>query len=148
MEELFRRAQAQSERSGNSLIANLLDFRPDLQMSVSTAVALSARFPYVTPPANIKRSDKIEPASSFYNDITVLELLDGAYFDNSGGSVAIDLLDDLERYLRRRRPSSPRYEEFKEFTEFTEDIRFHLVRFTDRPTQRQAAARMTSTSSC
>ena len=140
LEELFRRAQAQSERSGNSLIANLLDFRPDLQMSVSTAVALSARFPYVTPPANIKRSDKIEPASSFYNDITVLELLDGAYFDNSGGSVAIDLLDDLERYLRRRRPTSPRYDEFKEFTEFTEDIRFHLVRFTDRPSQRQVAA--------
>ena len=136
-EELSRRAQAQEDRTGNSLIANILDFRPDLQMSVSTAVALSARFPYVTPPANIKRSGKIEPAPGFYNDITVLELLDGAYFDNSGAWAAIDLLDDLERYLRPRRSSRPQYEGFKEFSQ---DIRLHLLRFTDRPAQRQAAA--------
>ena len=53
----------------NSVIANILDFRPDLQMAISTAVALSARFPYVTPPANIKRSDKIEPPTGLYSDI-------------------------------------------------------------------------------
>jgi hypothetical protein len=137
LEELLRRAQAQSERTRSSLIANILDFRPDLQLTISTAVALSARFPYVTPPANIKRHPKIEPASTFYSDIKVLELLDGAYFDNSGGWVAVDLLDDLERYLRPRKWNAAAYEAFKPFAD---DIRFHLVRFTDRPAQRRAAA--------
>lgn len=137
LEELLRRANAQSERTGSSVIANILDFRPDLQMAMSTAVALSARFPYVTPPANIKRSPKIERPSGFYNGIDVLELLDGAYFDNSGGSVAIDLLEDLERYLRPRRWDGTEYDAFKEFAA---DLRFHLVRFTDRPSQRKAAA--------
>jgi hypothetical protein len=137
LEELLRRAQAQSERSRNSVIGNILDFRPDLQMTISTAVALSARFPYVTPPANIKRHPKIEPSSVFYSDIKVLELLDGAYFDNSGAWVAIDLLDDLERFMRPRKWNSASFEAFKEFAD---DIRFHLVRFTDRPAQRKGEA--------
>jgi hypothetical protein len=137
LEELLRRANAQSERTGSSVIANILDFRPDLQMAMSTAVALSARFPYVTPPANIKRSRKIEQPSGVYDGIDVLELLDGAYFDNSGGSVAIDLLEDLERYLRPQRWDGSEYDGFKEFAA---DIRFHLVRFTDRPAQRKFTA--------
>jgi hypothetical protein len=135
--ELLRSAQAQSERTRSSVIANLLDFRPDLQMATSTAVALSARFPYVTPPANIKKSEKVEAPAGFYAGIKVLEMMDGAYFDNSGGWVAIDLLDDLERYLRPRRWDSAGFEQFKEFAD---DIRFHLMRFTDRPAQRQGAA--------
>jgi hypothetical protein len=137
LEELLRRAQAQSERSRSSLIANILDFRPDLQITMSTAVALSARFPYVTPPANIKRHPKIDPSSVFYSDIKVLELLDGAYFDNSGAWVAIDLLDDLERYMRPRTWNAANFEAFKEFAD---DVRFHLVRFTDRPAQRKGEA--------
>jgi hypothetical protein len=136
LEELLRRAQAQTERRRGSVIANILDFRPDLQMAVSTAVGLSARFPYVAPPANIKRSKRIEIRQGFYNNIEVLELLDGAFFDNSGGSVAIDLLDDLERYLEPRAWDGSGLEAFKEFAS---DIRFHLVRFTDRPSQRKGA---------
>jgi hypothetical protein len=133
-QELLERAKAQAERTGSSVIANILDFRPDLQMAISTAVALSARFPYVTPPANIKRHDKIEPPLGFYTNIKVLELLDGAYFDNSGGWVAIDLLDDLERYLWPRKWEATGFEGFKEFAD---DIRLHLIRFTDRPAQRK-----------
>ena len=72
----------------------------------------------------------------------MLELLDGAYFDNSGGWVAIDLLDDLERYLSppswARRRKGAEYEAFKEVAD---DIRFHLMRFTDRPAQRKGAAK-------
>jgi hypothetical protein len=136
LEELLRRANAQSERTRSSVIANILDFRPDLQMAMSTAVALSARFPYVTPPANIKRNGKIEAPTGFFTGIDVLELLDGAFFDNSGGSVAVDLLDDLERYLRPRRWEGSVYEAYKEFAG---DIRFHLIRFTDRPAQRMGA---------
>jgi hypothetical protein len=62
----------------------------------------------------------------------VLELLDGAYFDNSGGWVAIDILEDLERYLRSQRRD--------DFKEFRDDIKFQLVRFTDRSAQRYGDA--------
>jgi hypothetical protein len=135
--ELERRAQAQRERSRSSVIANILDFRPDLQIQMSTAVGLSARFPFVSPPANIRRHATIEPSPVFYGDIRVLELLDGAYFDNSGAWVAIDLLDDLEGYLRPRKSKKANFEAFKEFAD---DVRFHLVRFTDRPAQRKGEA--------
>jgi hypothetical protein len=132
LEDLLRRMRAQNERNRNSVIANILDFRPDLQLATSTAVALSARFPYVTPPANIKRSKDIEAPKGLFDKIRVLELLDGAYFDNSGGWVAIDILEDLERYLKARRGDG--------YKEFTNDIKFHLVRFTDRPAQRYGDA--------
>ncbi len=130
VKELLRRMQAQDERARDTAIANILDFRPDLQVATSTAVALSARFPYVTPPANIRRSSKIKTPMALYEKIKVLELLDGAYFDNSGGSVAIDILEVLERYLRRR----------EDFKEFRDDIKFQLVRFTDHSAQRYGDA--------
>jgi hypothetical protein len=130
--ELLRRMRAQDERSRDTAIANILDFRPDLQVTTSTAIALSARFPYVTPPANIRRNDRIKTPIALYEKIKVLELLDGAYFDNSGGWVAIDILEDLERYLRSRRR--------EEFKEFKDDIKFQLVRFTDRSAQRYGNA--------
>lgn len=132
VKELLRKMQAQNERSRDTAIANILDFRPDLQIATSTAVGLSARFPYVTPPANLRRNEKVKKPEALFDKLKVLELLDGAYFDNSGGSVAIDILDDLERYLRRRR------EEFKEFSE--EDLKFQVIRFTDRPAQRYGDA--------
>jgi hypothetical protein len=128
IKELLRKMQAQDERTRDTAIANILDFRPDLQVATSTAVALSARFPYVTPPANIRRSNKIKTPTTLFERIKVLELLDGAYFDNSGGWVAIDILEDLERYLRSRRG--------EDFKEFQDDIKFQLVRFTDRSAQR------------
>jgi hypothetical protein len=132
--ELLRGLQAQNERRGSSVIANILDFRPDLQVATSTAIALSARFPYVTPPANIRRSESIEPPRGLFDKIKVLELLDGAYFDNSGGWAAIDILEDMERYLRAERRREA------DFKEFIDDIKFHLVRFTDRPAQRYGTA--------
>jgi hypothetical protein len=143
LRELLRRARAQEEGTGSSVFANILDFRPDLQVNVSTAVALSARFPYITPPANLKRHARIEPPSGFYSDVKVLELLDGAYFDNSGGIVAIDLLDRLEQYVQppawalKKKAKAAEYEPFKEFAD---GVRFHLMRFTDRSAQRKLAA--------
>jgi hypothetical protein len=133
VKELLRRLQAQDERTHDTAIANILDFRPDLQIATSTAVALSARFPYVTPPANIKRNKTVKTTSTVFDKIRVLELLDGAYFDNSGGSVAIDILDDLERFLKWRR----RDEQLKDIKD---DIKFELIRFTDRPAQRYGDA--------
>ena len=70
-----------------------------------------------------------------FTDMGVLSLLDGAYFDNSGGWVAVELLDSLERYLRPRRVVK-----IEAFNEYAEDIRFHLVQFTDRPAQRFGGA--------
>jgi hypothetical protein len=132
--DLLEGLQAQNERSRSSAIANILDFRPDLQVATSTAIALSARFPYVTPPANIRRNDRFDAPRGLFDKVKVLELLDGAFFDNSGGWVAIDILEDLERYVRAegRRGAG--------FKEFTDDIKFHLVRFTDRPAQRYGDA--------
>jgi hypothetical protein len=112
-------ADSKPERS--SLIGNILDFRPDLQLATSTAIALSARFPYVEPPANIRRNEKIM-GLGFYHGIKVLELLDGGYFDNSGAWVAINMLKALEGYQDA-------------LGDLKDDIAFHLVRFTDRPAQ-------------
>jgi hypothetical protein len=128
--ELLRRMQVQDERSRDSAIANILDFRPDLQLATSTAVVLSARFPFVTPPGKIWNNPAVEPPTDLHENVEVLELLDGSLFDNSAGFVAIDIIEDLERYLKRR----------EEFKEFADDIEFHLIRFTDRPAQRQGGA--------
>jgi hypothetical protein len=130
---LLRKLQAQDELTRDTTIADILDFRPDLQVATSTAVALSARFPYVTPPANIKRNDRIKTTSAVFDKIRVLELLDGAYFDNSGGSVAIDIVEDLERLLKWRR-----HDEL--LKDIKDDIKFELIRFTDRPAQRYGDA--------
>jgi hypothetical protein len=123
---LLENAPERSERQKRMPIANILNFRPDLQLATSTAVALSARFPYVTPPANIRRNEKIEKPTELYQNIRVLELLDGGMFENSGGLVAVDIISDLQSTLR--------YPQL--VNDFKDDISFHLVRFTDNPGQR------------
>jgi hypothetical protein len=113
-------------------IANLLDFRPDVQLSTSTAVVLSARFPFVTPPGTIKRNDKISIArGAIFQKIKVLELTDGGFYDNSGSIVARDIIRELSRGLDNDDRLKP----------FKNDIRFHLIRFTDTPARRQALAK-------
>jgi len=94
-------------------------------LATSTAVGLSARFPYVTPPANIERNERIERPVGLYRNIEVLELLDGGIFENSGGLVAIEILDDLKQLWAE---------------EFKDDLDFRIVRFTDRPAQRHGSA--------
>jgi len=112
-------------------IANLLDFRPDIQMNVSTAIGLSARFPFVTPPASIKRNDKISiPKGTIFQRTNVLELTDGGFYDNSGSTVASTLLSNLKRALDRDERLKP----------FKDQIKFHLIRFVDTPARRQAIA--------
>jgi hypothetical protein len=111
--------------------ANLLDFRPDVQINVSTAVGLSARFPFVTPPATIRRNDQIEiPRGTIFQRIKELELTDGSFNDNSGSTAARDIINDLNRGL----DSDERLKPFKN------SIQFHLIRFTDTPARRQALA--------
>jgi len=113
-------------------IANILEFRPDIQLSTSTAIVLSARFPFVTPPGTIKRNNQIALArGGIFQKIKVLELTDGGFYDNSGSSITRDLIRDLNQAL----DNDERLKAFKD------DVQFHLVRFTDTPAKRQALAR-------
>ena len=69
---------------------NIAIDEPDLDLKLSTAAGLSARFPYLTPVGWYQRSDSSK-----------LRLADGGYFDNSGISTALDIgrsLQGLEGY--------------------------------------------------
>jgi hypothetical protein len=64
---------------------------PNLDLNISTAAGLSARFPYVTPVGWYRRS----------SDNERLRLADGGYFDNSGIPTALDIgraLQDIDGY--------------------------------------------------
>ena len=111
-------------------VGNLLDFRPDIQMATSTAVVLSARFPLITPPAAIAENSRIIRPGGLYRKTKVLELTDGAFYDNSGGIVARDIIAELVRRL----------ENDERLKEFKNDIKIELVRFTDTPAKRQGGA--------
>lgn len=56
-------------------------------ISLSTAMSLSARFPYITPSAYIQRPD-----GSYWGSIA-----DGAYFDNSGILTALEIIDIINK---------------------------------------------------
>jgi len=111
-------------------VGNLLDFRPDIQVATSTAVVLSARFPFVTPPAAITENTRIIKSRGLFNTTKVLELTDGAFYDNSGGIVARDIIAELVRRL----------ENDERLKEFKNDIKIELIRFTDTPAKRQGEA--------
>jgi hypothetical protein len=110
-------------------VGNILDFRPDIQLATSTAVVLSARFPFVTPPGAIADSAAIKP-NPLYQKTQVLELTDGAFYDNSGAIVARDIVVELVRMLDRD----------ERFREFKDAVRFELIRFTDTPAKRHSEA--------
>ena len=57
----------------------------------STAISLTARFPFVTPPAKIST-----------NGETWGHLVDGGYVDNMGGNSMLKLYDHLKNYSKRR----------------------------------------------
>ncbi len=110
-------------------VGNILDFRPDIQLTTSTAVVLSARFPFVTPPGAISDSKLIKPYD-LYQKTQVLELTDGAFYDNSGAIVARDIVVELLRILERD----------DRFRDYREAVRFDLIRFTDTPAKRHSEA--------
>ena len=66
----------------------LLDFREeygDVDLLVATAARLSATFPYVSPPARVKRRGVFENA---------VHLVDGGYYDNYGTATLVEWLDE------------------------------------------------------
>lgn len=112
----------------NAGVTNILDFRPDLQLTTSSAVVLSARFPFITPPGVITRNATIEvPDSGIFEKIKALELTDGGFYDNSGAFVAGDIVREMARLL----------EKDADFAVFSKKVRLHVIRFTDTPAKRQ-----------
>jgi len=66
---------------------NIAIDEPNLDLKLSTAAVLSARFPYFTPVGWYQRS----------SDNSKLSLADGGYFDNSGIPTALDIGRNLQR---------------------------------------------------
>lgn len=128
IQNLLNRIQEGGEHTAGSgllRIANILDFRPDLQLPVSTAAILSARFPYVTPPGNIRKNDEVKRPSGLYRGMEVMELTDGGFYDNSGRLVAAEVVARLEKLL-----DDPALVDLKP------DIRVRLIHFTHQPAKR------------
>lgn len=63
-------------------------------IALSTAVGISARFPWVLPPASWRRGD-----------LEQYRFVDGGYFESSGIDTAHDLVNLLEDYITRLRES-------------------------------------------
>jgi hypothetical protein len=66
---------------------NIAIDEPELDLKLSTAAGISARFPYFTPVGWYRRS----------SDNSKLRLVDGGYFDNSGIPTALDIGRSLQR---------------------------------------------------
>lgn len=64
-------------------------------IALSTAVGLSARFPWLTPAGSLT-TDCNEK-----RNLQKTRIVDGGYFDNSGVETAIDVIDRIERELAR-----------------------------------------------
>ncbi|SFU97205.1 hypothetical protein [Bradyrhizobium arachidis] len=75
---------------------NILEYRPNLQLSLLTAAILSARFPYVTPPGVLYADKKIVAADATLRETTGLQLIDGGFWDNSGIATAIEIIKQLQ----------------------------------------------------
>ena len=73
---------------------HLLEFAPDVNLKLSSAVAISARFPYITPTALVAGSVLASPDQMRLGH--AIQVVDGAYWDNSGLRTALDMLSELE----------------------------------------------------
>ena len=71
-------------------------------VSLATAAVLSARVPFITPPAAI--DERACGASGAKSPIRRIRYVDGGYLDNSGASTASDAVDALQRVCRDRQP--------------------------------------------
>jgi hypothetical protein len=80
---------------------NILDYRPDLSMSLSTAVSLSTRVPYLTPAGYLPPMVEVDLAIGGAPDILqAQQLVDGAYFDNSGSLTALEVAGRVRQHLQ------------------------------------------------
>ncbi len=94
---------------------NILEYRPNLQLSLVTAAILSARFPYVTPPGVLYADDKFAAADATLRETTGLQLIDGGFWDNSGIATANEIIRQLK--------------DGEESKSLVQDVEFHLISF-------------------
>ncbi len=86
----------------------LYDVNPLVDLPLTTAACLSARFPVVSPPASLPqwRSQPVQGAAgdSLYPLTVKRRYVDGGYYENSGVETAMDVIDALQRQdgLRKR----------------------------------------------
>ena len=71
---------------------------PGIRMPLSTAVGLSARFPWISPAGWFHDVD----GDRSEGEPHVVRLVDGAYFENSGVATALDLIRAMEQAAQRR----------------------------------------------
>ena len=90
-----------------------------LDISLGHAVSLSARFPWLTAPALMRVRDNDDTQTNRTGQRGIVTLADGAYFENSGVTTALDLILTLRR-------NKARMEE-----KFGQKLRFNLIVFTN-----------------
>jgi predicted chitinase len=66
-----------------------------LNLRLSTAAFVSARFPWVSPAATVPLKDDFSPPG-----VKKMRLVDGGYFDNSGVETAVDLMQSLDDQVK------------------------------------------------
>ncbi|MBB3564974.1 hypothetical protein FHX06_006344 [Rhizobium sp. BK512] len=88
--------QAYSNR--HFAIDYLVDLNAPQNLSLATAASISARFPFVTPPATVTAELPLtgEDGENVLEKVR-LRLVDGGYNDNSGVATALDIIDSIER---------------------------------------------------
>jgi hypothetical protein len=70
-------------------------------ISMSTAAVLSARFPWLTPPGSFRTTSTASKNASPLN----VQLVDGGYFDNSGVTLALTVIREIEAAVAKLSPS-------------------------------------------
>lgn len=73
---------------------NPTETQQPLNVRLSTAAFISARFPWVSPAATVPAKDTFTPPG-----IKKTRLVDGGYFDNSGVETAMDLMQSLDEQV-------------------------------------------------
>jgi hypothetical protein len=76
--------------AGERYVDSLLADAPDLDLRLSTAIGLSARFPLLTPAAWFRATSGPDAGRK-------KRLVDGGYFDNSGIATALDVIKVISR---------------------------------------------------
>jgi len=85
-----------------------------MEIRVSTAAVMSARFPFITPPATIR----IPKTKTAYKGMREIHALDGGFVENSGSITALDLQRDLENFI--------------ELSEYKNKIEIRIIGFSDK----------------
>jgi hypothetical protein len=98
-----------------SLVDSTFEHRKG-NIQLSTAAVLGARFPYVSPAGGISYKAKNEERHHSF--------VDGGYFDNSGGGIVHEMMQEIERI---RNDSSHK------LSTPLKKLKFHLIHLTNSP---------------